>query len=76
MFEEAFKKAKNPLKVEDFERFVAEKVPIIDMRHLAEGGLIKGSFWISIKAMICQLISRVVDPNTPFALVVDDGTET
>jgi hydroxyacylglutathione hydrolase len=43
---------------------------------LAEGGLIKGSFWISLKAMICQLISRVLDPSTPFALVVDDGTET
>ena len=74
MYEEAFKKVNNPLKVEDFERFVAEKVPVIDMRHLAEGGLIKGSFWISSKAMICQLISRVVDPNTPFALIIDAGT--
>ena len=38
--------------------------------------MIKGSFWISLKAMICQLISRVLDPSTHFALVVDDGTET
>ena len=26
--------------------------------------------------MICQLICRVIDPHTPFALIVDDGTET
>lgn len=52
-----------------------EGVAVIDTRHIIEDGLIKSAHWVSMNGMICQLISRIVEPETPFLLFVEEGKQ-
>jgi hypothetical protein len=62
LYDEAYKKAHQPLTAEEFETHVKNGVTVVDTRHVINDGIIKGAHWISMNGMICQLISQIVAP--------------
>ena len=62
LYDDAYKKAHQPLSVEEFETQVKNGVTVVDTRHIIVDGIIKGAHWISMNGMICQLISQIVTP--------------
>lgn len=75
MYDDAYKKAYHPLSVQELETHVKNGVTVVDTRHLIDDGIIKGAHWISMNGMICQLISQIVAPESPFILITDQGKE-
>ena len=60
--DDAFKKAYQPLPVEEFSAQIKNGATIIDTRHIIDDGIIKGAHWVSMNGMVCHLISQIVAP--------------
>lgn len=71
-FEEQLKKAAVPLSIEEFQK-AASNCPVFDTRPEVEGGLIKGSLWVSSKGPITTWVSMICKPEDSFVLVVEEG---
>ena len=59
------------MSIEEFKN-ISEKATVIDTRVNAEGGIVKGTYWLHMNGPLCNWVSMLIKPEDPLLVITDE----